>query len=84
MEIKEICTSHHCYLIFPAFISTTVPYFACSIARWINKNKSDSKTIEILPQNDKELLKINFSKEELILIQQAMKQAKYGTGVNKR
>ena len=55
--------------------------FCNSIARWIDKNKSKSKTIEILPQNDKELLKINFSKEELILIQQAMKQAKYGTVV---
>ena len=55
--------------------------FCNSIARWINKNKSDSKTIEILPQSDKELLKIKFSKEELVLIERAMEQAKYGTVV---
>ena len=55
--------------------------FCNSIARWIGKNKSKSKTIEILPQNDKELLKIKFSAEELVLIEQEMKQAKYGTVV---
>lgn len=55
--------------------------FCNSIANWIGKNKSASKTIEIIPQNDKELLKIKFSKEELELIEQSMGQAKYGTVV---
>ena len=55
--------------------------FCNSIANWIGNNKSSSKTIEIIPQNDKELLKIKFSKEELELIEQSMGQAKYGTVV---